>query len=249
MYLKKVLPRLRNDIEPDPIGIIHGYCYGDGTLKDTKQRLNGNYGYTCYFYNDYDCELEKYFSKFGRIYRRKAGNDKEYDCINFSYPKNFKEVPDINESESYLLGFLAGYFVADGNCADTRLSIYSHNELDLLKVRELAIKCGIASTCIGKSNIKAGQRGCLTVKSDRNGYTLRFIRNTIPETFFITSKQNKNAILNGRLQYKVVSVEQTNLIEDVYCCQTSTHSFTLDDFILTGNCFTCRRKLFIRTIN
>ena len=29
------------------------------------------------------------------------------------------------------------------------------------------------------------------------------------------------------------------LKEDVYCCQTSTHSFALDGYILTGNCFSC----------
>ena len=37
----------------------------------------------------------------------------------------------------------------------------------------------------------------------------------------------------------VMSVMRTDMIEDVYCCQTSTGSFTLEGYILTGNCFVC----------
>ena len=37
----------------------------------------------------------------------------------------------------------------------------------------------------------------------------------------------------------VIGVVRTNRIEDVYCCQTSTGSFTLEGYILTGNCFVC----------
>ena len=47
---------------------------------------------------------------------------------------------------------------------------------------------------------------------------------------------NKEALLHG---FIVKSVEFTNRIEKVYCCQTSTGSFVLDGFILTGNCFSC----------
>ena len=42
-----------------------------------------------------------------------------------------------------------------------------------------------------------------------------------------------------RLGYTVKEVTQTDRVEEVYCCETSTHSFVLDGFILTGNCFSC----------
>lgn len=41
------------------------------------------------------------------------------------------------------------------------------------------------------------------------------------------------------LDYTVKSVTPTLIWSDVYCCETSTHSFVLDGFILTGNCFSC----------
>ena len=38
---------------------------------------------------------------------------------------------------------------------------------------------------------------------------------------------------------RIVSVTETDRVEDVFCCQTSTGSFALSNNILTGNCFVC----------
>lgn len=40
-------------------------------------------------------------------------------------------------------------------------------------------------------------------------------------------------------RWRVESVEPTAIYEDVYCCETSTHSFVLGGNILTHNCFSC----------
>ena len=237
MYLSKCVPKLQN-VELDVDGIIHGYCYGDGSTHGHNKNYTRYYN-KCFFYNKSDLELKQYFSN-GAFNKGKAGNGKEYEYVEFSSNRNLKEVPDLSESESYLFGFLAGYFVADGNCFNNKLTIYSHRYEDLYKVQQICTKLGIMSAEIGVSHIKAGKRGCLTVKQDTHGYTLRLVRNTISDNFFITDKgRNSHQRYNGRNCYKVVSVEQTNLIDDVYCCQTSTHSFALEHFILTGNCFAC----------
>ena len=39
--------------------------------------------------------------------------------------------------------------------------------------------------------------------------------------------------------HEVQAVRPTGEVEEVYCCQTSTASFVLDGYILTGNCFVC----------
>lgn len=237
MYLSKCVPKLQS-IELDADGIIHGFCYGDGNTHGHNKNYTKYYN-KCFFYNKSDLELKKYFSN-GTFNKGKAGNGKDYEYVEFSSNRNLKEVPDLNESDSYLLGFLAGYFVADGNCFNNKITIYSHKYEDLYKVQQICTKLSIMSTEIGISNIKAGKRGCLTVKEDTHGYTLRLVRNTISDNFFITDKgRNSHQRYNGRNCYKVVKVEQTNLIDNVYCCQTSTHSFALEHFILTGNCFAC----------
>lgn len=241
MYLEKCIPKQRCMVDLHPMGIVHGFCYGDGTVlnynKSTKLYHN-----RCYFYNDADLELMQYFNKtpFTTFNRGIAGNGKEYPYVIFKSKRNLKEVPELNESDSYLLGFLAGYFVADGNCHNSKITIYSHKYDDLYKIQQICTRLGIMSTEIGVSNIYKGQRGCVNVKEDTKGYTLRLARNTIPNNFFISKKgKDSKQSYTGKNRYKVVKVEKTSLVEDVYCCVTSTHSFTLEHFILTGNCFAC----------
>lgn len=237
MYLEKCVPKLRTDIKLDPKGIIHGFCYGDGNNFSHNKDKSVYYN-RCFFYNESDLELKQYFV--GDFRREVAANGKEYDIVYFRSDRDLKKVPDLTETDSYLLGFLAGYFVADGNCFNNKLTIYSHKYEDLYKIQQICTILGIMTSEIGVSNIKAGKRGCVTVKEDTNGYTLRLARNTIPDNFFITEKgRNSVQKYTGRQRYKVVKVERTDLEEYVYCCQTSTHSFALENFILTGNCFAC----------
>ena len=237
MYLSKCVPK-QTSIKLDPTGIIHGFCYGDGNnFSHNKDKTT--YYNRCFFYNDTDLELKQYFIN-GKFKKEIAGNGKEYECVYFSSSTNLKEIPSLLNTNEYLMGFLAGYFVADGNCCRNKLTIYSHKYDDLYKVQQICNVLGIMSTEIGVSNIKAGKRGCITVKKDIHGYTLRLVRNTIPNNFFITEKgRSSYQKYTGRNCYKVVSVESTDRFEDVYCCQTSTHSFALEHFILTGNCFAC----------
>lgn len=237
MYLEKCVPKLRTDIKLDPKGIIHGFCYGDGNNFSHNKDKSVYYN-RCFFYNESDLELKQYFV--GDFRREVAANGKEYDIVYFRSDRDLKKVPDLTETDSYLLGFLAGYFVADGNCFNNKLTIYSHKYEDLYKIQQICTILGIMTSEIGVSNIKAGKRGCITVKEDTNGYTLRLVRNTIPDNFFVTEKgRNSVQKYTGRQRYKVVKVERTDLEEYVYCCQTSTHSFALENFILTGNCFAC----------
>ena len=239
MYLEKCVPKNVCDVTLDPQGIIHGFCYGDGNNYGHTQTYKTYYN-RCYFYNEQDLELKQYFTN-AEIKKGIAGNGKQYEYALFKSNRNLKNVPFIDESDSYLLGFLAGYFVADGNCFNNKLTIYSHKYDDLYRIQQICTKLGIMSTEIGTSNISKGKRGCIDVKADTHGYTLRLVRNTIPDNFFITAKgRNSVQKYTGRSRYKVVSVEQTDLVEDVYCCVTTTHSFTLEHFILTGNCFACR---------
>lgn len=240
MYLQKVIMKqLNNNVKLDPKGIVHGFCYGDG--NNYGRSVRGVYYHRCYFYNESDLELLPYFREIGaKFLNGVAGNYRNYQYALFHTDRNLKEVPTINDSIEYLLGFLAGYFVADGNCFNNKITIYSHKYDDLYKIQQICTRLGIMSTEIGTSNIKAGKRGCVIVQKDTHGYTLRLVRNTIPDNFFITSKgRNSHQKYTGRNRYKVISVENTDRFENVYCCQTSTHSFALEHFILTGNCFAC----------
>lgn len=62
-----------------------------------------------------------------------------------------------------------------------------------------------------------------------------------PDQFFTTEMLQSGDKLISPLAdkglWEVVSTELTDRVEPVYCCETSTQSFTLEDYILTGNCW------------
>lgn len=241
--LQKIIPQIDlSTIKLDPMGVVHGFCYGDGSIT-SKQKNGNNIYYACVFYNDYDLELKPYFLQCGftKFHSgRNASNGKQYNVVYFTSDKKLKEIPNIYEDDSYLLGFLAGYFAADGNCSCNNLSIASYKKDDIYKVKDIFTKLKIPTSQIGITKIEPSQQGCVTVKSTKYMYVLRPYRNSIPDTFFITSKgRHSGRCKYSKIGYTIEHVQQTNLYEDVYCCQTSTHSFALEDFILTGNCFAC----------
>lgn len=238
--LKKIIPSRVITSNIDPMGVVHGFCYGDGT--QTSISKTGNRTYECCFYTSSDLELKKFFIQCGftKFKERCADNGKTYPAVHFSSMRNLKEVPDITESPEYLLGFIAGYFAADGNCSFSNITICSSKYKDLVKVRDICTRLGIASSKIGDSFIPKGQRGCIVVRSDRWYHTLHLSRNCLPDSFFLTDK-GRGCLMTkyDKIGWVVDSVEYTDIEEEVYCCQTSTHSFALEDFILTGNCFAC----------
>ena len=238
MRLEKILPLKIDNFQIIPEAVCHGFVYGDGTINGYYQ--NGNKYTSVHFFTKEKLQLVKYFEIDNWHFRTDILHGEKYLCAYKTTYNNYKQVPDISKSVSYLLSFLAGYFVADGNNHKNRLSIYSHKKEDLLKVQNICIKCGIATYHISEYNIKAGKRGCVVLNKDTQAYNLRLVRSTIPDCFFITNKgQNSCSDQKGRLRWTIIKVEKTNRYEDVYCCQTSTHSFALEDYILTGNCFTC----------
>src|SRR5690606_41324497 len=72
-------------------------------------------------------------------------------------------------------------------------------------------------------------------------YSVSFMRDTLSEEFFVLDKHRERVSSNGhgsrRYNWRIVSVEETDLVEEVFCATVDgTHSFVLEDNILTGNC-------------
>lgn len=229
-YLEKIIPRCKCNIELDTNGIRHGFVYGDGS---SYVRINYYYNRVS-FYNNIKEEISKYFPN---VHKYTHSNNNVYLNASFKSQVNYKLPPDIdNYNISYILGFLAGYFVADGNCTDKSMSISSSDYENLCKIKDLFTFCNIVTYPIRKQYC-APNKFC---NSERYLYVLGIVKSTVPENFFITTKRpNSIGSQRGRLCWKVESVEITNREEMVYCCETSTHSFALSDFILVGNCFSC----------
>ena len=158
----------------------------------------------------------------------------------FGLPGYFKELPSLDESTSYLLGWLAGYFAADGCVAeDGTVILNSAKRANLEFVRDLCTRLGIGTYGI-TSQLRQGFPG----REPSEIFRVHLVNEDLPEEFFLLSAhklrfagQRKAFARRG---WVVRSVEATDRVEEVFCAEVADgHAFVLEDNILTGNCFGC----------
>jgi DNA primase len=213
-------------VRPSAFGIAHGIVFGDGT------RFSGRSAPASVVLCGAKIELLKYFPLSPTSEVASIGvrvND---------LPRFFKDRPSLLESRSYLYGWLAGYFAADGKVhTDGSLELSSASYDHLLFVRDVCTRLGIGTRPISTS-MRTGYG-----EEPTPLYSVRLQRNTIKEDFFISSRHRERALAHSIEHaaipdsWTVVSVEPTSRTEEVYCAVVpDTHCFVLEDNILTGNC-------------
>ncbi|HEY0888745.1 MAG TPA: DNA primase [Nocardioides sp.] len=155
-------------------------------------------------------------------------------------PAFFKSLPPLDESVSYLYGWLAGYFAADGCVAkDGTVMLNSANREDLEFVRTLATRLGIATYGITvQSRVGIGHR------EPTDLYRVHFVNDDLGESFFLLDEHRRRFVEAekqfARRGWVVQSVAESERVEEVFCAEVDEgHAFTLEDNILTGNCFGC----------
>ena len=218
---------------PSAVGIQAGIVFGDGhKAKDS--------GSTVRLFGEKDSQLLKWFPlspstthelKTGVPYTEVSG-----------LPRYFKDAPSLSESKSYLYGWLAGYFAADG-CVDRNgaamISTASLGTARLIQdvCNVLGIKTGSIRTC---------RRKGFDGRTESDLHTVGLRTRDLDEDFFLIDEHRVRASArmarddrgHGDLaDWTVVSVEATGEVEEVYCAVVPDgQAFTLDGNILTGNC-------------
>jgi LAGLIDADG-like domain len=221
---------------PSPFGIAHGFVYGDGT-RPINQR--GGRASSVNLWGDKDAQMLKYFDG-NPMSPRKTDNGvlgTHVSCL----PRFFKDLPSLEETTSYLYGWLAGYFAADGTVSKTGgVLMHSASQEDLKFVQLAAMRLGIATYDI-VSRVRQGYGD-----EPSTLYSMQFVGSTLRSNFFLTkthrerfdAAQDKDTF--DRMGWTVVSVEKTDRYEEVFCAVVpGTESFVLDGLILTGNCPFC----------
>jgi DNA primase len=211
---------------PSPFGIARGFTYGDGGREQ-----HGSYAQFC---GEKDAAMRKWFPH-NRFIEMGEGIVRAYDM-----PAYFKdERPDLDESASYLYGWLAGYFAADGCVADDGdATLASADRKDLEYVERLCARIGVGTYAIStQSRVGFGE-------AESDIHSIRLMTNDLTPEFFLIA-QHAERFTNNPKAYErrgwvVKSVESTDRVEEVFCAVVpETHSFVLEDNILTGNCFGC----------
>jgi anaerobic ribonucleoside-triphosphate reductase len=198
------------DIEPSSFGVLHGFYNGSGNPEQfTKDTLQGE-----------KLSLLPYFDT------PVIGSDALTTEI---IPAYFYDFPPLTASAEYLYGWLSGVFAAIGSIDCNKCKFLS-KDIDLIKhVRNVLCVLGMPVDR-------------LYYNMETEIYSTKIPRKYFKYDFFILPTHTSIAA-NEDEEYeeedwKVESVTNTKIKDDVYCAVVpGTESFTLDNNVLTHNCF------------
>ncbi|MBO4209715.1 DNA primase, partial [Micromonospora echinofusca] len=223
-----------HELRPSPFGVARGIVFGDGTLF--------NQGSVALLYGGKDAELLKWFPLSHTYERHNA-------LVVTNLPAYFKtELPSLDESLSYLYGWLAGYFAADGDvAADGCISLNSSKREHLEYVRDLCTRIGVGTYGIReytRTGFKDYQRPDGELGCTGPIYRLTLMGSDLLEEFFLLSEHRRRFLghrkSSERRGWVVERIEDHGHVEEVFCpVVEGTHAFVLEDNILTGNCHGC----------
>lgn len=217
------------NVSASPWGVAQGIVFGDGTLT------NGGKGSSVAVYDKELLEwfplspVHEYANEFGTQYWNVGG-----------LPSHFKRMPSMDDSRSFLLGWLAGYFAADGDITDDgHATLWSANADNLRFARDLCLRIGVGTYEVRGPYFGKGRH------NDEPMYALSFLASTLTPDFFVLEKHRSRYRIPSyeRKGWVVQSVEETDREEEVYCATVEgTHTFALAGNLLTGNCHRCGEK-------
>ena len=207
-----------------PWAVAWGFTFGDGTVPKT--------GYAVVPIHDSspkDQDILPFFEAF-RLRRDDARGKTDV----YGMPRGFKNLPSLDEPESLLYSWLAGYFAADGDVdKDGLAGISSSFRENLEFVEDLCARIGVTTSGIEKNTY-----GKASFYPGQPWYYLKFPVGSLPEHFFVLASHRARwrPRTVSAAKWRVVSARPTGTVEPIYCASVEgTETFTLSDYILTGN--------------
>lgn len=221
--------KIRHVKSPSPFGIAHGFVFGDGNRSSNGCQVT--------FHGEKDTAMKQYFD--GHITSTSVGARKDGipQPRAIGLPLFFKDYPSLDESASYLYGWLAGYFAADGCVSkEGKVTISSSGKQNLEFFRTVCTNLGIFTYGINSATVGS------YANDKSESWQLCIAPEDLTAEFFIIPQHRdrwlsfpKSTSRRKRL-WRVVSVEDDGS-DEVYCAVVDkTHSFVLAGNILTGNC-------------
>jgi DNA primase len=210
---------------PCPFGIAHGITYGDGTRYGS--------GSIAQLDRVKDTSLVEWFP-------HSLVSDDGRSLVVRHLPRFFKELPPLDETVSYLYGWLAGYVAADGHVAEDGTVMVNCSSRETLEyVRAVCTRLGIGTYGVTEQ-VREGFPG----REPSSLFRIHFINEDLTEEFFLLDQHRlrfaSSPKADARRGWVVRSVERTDRVEEVFCAVVEQgHAFVLEDNILTGNCFGC----------
>lgn len=207
--------------KPSPFGVAHGIFYGDGAKNNHRLTLCGD-----------KKELLPYFTPIDIVQHNNG------DINIGGMPEFFNLPPNIDETSSYLYGWLAGYFAADG-CVDEKGTcvMSSTNEENLKIYQDICCRLGIHT-----NPIRLQHRISNLTHEPSDLYVMTLERKSLKENFFIRNSHKERFLatpITKKQDYWIVDhIEDKKQKMEVMCVvEPQSHTFALEGNILTHNCF------------
>ena len=231
--LDSLIPRERlRATLPSQFGIAHGVVFGDGSrVQPAGSRVQ--------LWGEKDAQLLKFFSESPARPIQTANGVIGAEVRNL--PTFFKDRPLLSESASYLYGWLAGYFAADGSVGVSGTPMLcSADRSNLEYVRLVAQRLGIGTfSVLDKERIGYGAEPTPM-------HSVSFLPSTLTAAFFLTNdhrerwQAGRDRDNPGRFGWRVDHVGASERRETVFCAHVpGLHTFTLEDNLHVGNCPSC----------
>ena len=231
---------------PSSVGIMQGFVFGDGS-RPSKVIQPASVSFFGSKYTD----LKHYFSGCRWTqYEKKEGVERFPHDVE-DLPRSWKELPNSDESLSFLFGWLAGYFAADGSVskATSQATLWSSKREHLVFAKAICYRLGVRVSPIRKK--------CYFAKGkDRVGYLFSIAVRDMPVSFWIREHHRTRAAYWAQKEenesfrdWLVEDVIDKGEVAEVYCAIVpDTEKFTLADNVATMNCPYCndtKHRLYI----
>src|SRR5947209_1063396 len=226
-------------------GVRHGFTFGDGSLCKGGTRSRA------VFHGAKDLELLSYFEGHGRP-PREHQVDPETGPVTVltrtvihGLPSHYKRLPENTVSASYWYGFLCGFLAADGSVDKHGCAVLTQVNRDTLAaVEEQLPRLGMAAGPLRGH----ARRSQFTYKGRTRHYEgpvyyLTLLKQFMRKEDFLLARHRQNfadhyePTTYGQF-VGVKEVRETGRVEEVFCCvEMETHTFVVENAVLTRNCY------------
>ncbi|MDE1852268.1 MAG: adenosylcobalamin-dependent ribonucleoside-diphosphate reductase [Thaumarchaeota archaeon] len=216
-------------------GVVHGIVYGDGT-KNTAATT-----FSVYLFGG-QTDLAEYLEEYGHVTEYSGKNPAWKGAVfvgGIRSELDLKALPPEERSASYWYGFILGLIATDGHSTTSGQVGIDQADLEALKaVREQVVRAGMYPNKIFMSREKSPYTG-----EDAPLYRFNISKFSLREEDLLRA-DHRAKFSQRRTTRKVGNhtavkdVIPLNEAREVYCCtEPITHTFTIGNGILTGNCY------------
>jgi hypothetical protein len=237
--------RIERTVAPRPAqndefyeGVRHGFVFGDGSTYNGGKQAVAN------FYGVKDLGMLPYFEGYGSK-PREYPKQKLFKV--HGLPPRYKLLPSNDSSASYWYGFVCGFLAADGSVDTYGCAILTQKSRATLEaVAEQLPRIGMAAGPLrGHRDVRPNfvwPDGRAESRDCTMHYLTLLKRFVLPQDLLLPSHRAKFEKHHKPTKYGeyvgVKAVRPTGVVDEVFCCvEMATHTFVIDNGVLTGNCY------------